>query len=143
MRALVAAPFEVLLGENVDPGIWTEVGEIQLIGQNLCKKRQKIFFQIKERLITARSRQKSYADKRRKPLEFEVGRSECYLVSPLEGWLRFAKARRIPSIGQSTLGLRKELSILGNVEDQFRKKYRISSLNRTFLKLPQLLNLED
>ncbi|GJY10379.1 putative reverse transcriptase domain-containing protein, partial [Tanacetum coccineum] len=39
------------------------------IGQETTKK----IVQIKERLKTARSRQKSYADKRRKPLEFQVG----------------------------------------------------------------------
>ncbi|GJS54984.1 hypothetical protein Tco_0628346 [Tanacetum coccineum] len=40
----------------------------------LCKRNiQKKIIQIKERLKTARSRQKSYADKRRKPLEFKVG----------------------------------------------------------------------
>ncbi|GJS03070.1 putative reverse transcriptase domain-containing protein [Tanacetum coccineum] len=42
---------------------------------------------IKERLITARSRQKSYADKRRKPLEFEVGDRVLLKVSPWKGVL--------------------------------------------------------
>ncbi|GJZ97365.1 putative reverse transcriptase domain-containing protein [Tanacetum coccineum] len=43
-------------------------------------------FQIKERLKTARSRQKSYADKRRKPLEFEVGDRVLLKVSPWKEW---------------------------------------------------------
>ncbi|GJX91731.1 hypothetical protein Tco_0345057 [Tanacetum coccineum] len=47
-------------------------GESHLMDQNVQETTEKIF-QIKERLKTARSRQKSYADKRRKPLEFEVG----------------------------------------------------------------------
>ncbi|GJX26826.1 putative reverse transcriptase domain-containing protein [Tanacetum coccineum] len=41
--------------------------------------------QIKERLKTARSRQKSYADKRRKPLEFQVGDRVLLKVSPWKG----------------------------------------------------------
>ncbi|GKF57623.1 putative reverse transcriptase domain-containing protein, partial [Tanacetum coccineum] len=50
-----------------------EVGESQLIGQELIQETTEKIFQIKERLKTARSRQKSYDDKRRKPLEFKVG----------------------------------------------------------------------
>ncbi|GJZ25592.1 hypothetical protein Tco_0569845 [Tanacetum coccineum] len=42
-------------------------------------------FHIKERLKTARSRQKSYADQRRKPLEFKVGDRVLLMVSPRKG----------------------------------------------------------
>ncbi|GJU70366.1 hypothetical protein Tco_1256625, partial [Tanacetum coccineum] len=42
----------------------------------------------KERLKTARSRQKSYADKRRKPLEFQVGDRVLLKVSPWKGVLK-------------------------------------------------------
>ncbi|GJS74791.1 reverse transcriptase domain-containing protein [Tanacetum coccineum] len=44
-----------------------------VIGPEIVQETTEKIFQIKERLKTARSRQKSYADKRRKPLEFEVG----------------------------------------------------------------------
>nr|GFB46822.1 reverse transcriptase domain-containing protein [Tanacetum cinerariifolium] len=47
--------------------------------------------QIKIRLLTARSRQKSYADVRRKPLEFEVGDMVMFKVSPWKGVIRFGK----------------------------------------------------
>nr|GFB73404.1 hypothetical protein [Tanacetum cinerariifolium] len=53
--------------------IWIEVGESQLIGPEIVQETTKKIIQIKEGLKTARSRQKSYADKRRKPLEFKVG----------------------------------------------------------------------
>nr|GFB10724.1 hypothetical protein [Tanacetum cinerariifolium] len=46
--------------------------------------------QIKNRLLAARSRQKSYADVRRKPLEFEVGNRVMLKVSPWKGVIRFA-----------------------------------------------------
>nr|GEZ18282.1 putative reverse transcriptase domain-containing protein [Tanacetum cinerariifolium] len=52
--------------------IWTEIRESQLIGPEIVQETTEKIFQIKERLKTARSRQKSYADKRRKPLEFKV-----------------------------------------------------------------------
>ncbi|GJU78608.1 putative reverse transcriptase domain-containing protein [Tanacetum coccineum] len=55
------------------PVIWTEVGESQLIGPEIVHETKQKIIQIKERLKTARSCQKSYVDKRRKPLEFKVG----------------------------------------------------------------------
>ncbi|GKG36413.1 hypothetical protein Tco_0444091, partial [Tanacetum coccineum] len=51
--------------------------------------------QIKERLKTARSRQKSYADKRRKPLEFQVGDRVLLKVSPWKGVVRFGKKGKL------------------------------------------------
>ncbi|GJV47795.1 putative reverse transcriptase domain-containing protein [Tanacetum coccineum] len=69
------------------PVIWTEVGESQLIGPELVQETTEKIFQIKERLKTARSRQKSYADKRRKPLEFKVGDRVLLKVSPWKGVL--------------------------------------------------------
>nr|GFA23998.1 hypothetical protein [Tanacetum cinerariifolium] len=54
------------------PVIWTEIGESQLIGPEIMHETTVKIFQIKERLKTSKSHQKSYADKRRKPLEFKV-----------------------------------------------------------------------
>ncbi|GJW53450.1 putative reverse transcriptase domain-containing protein [Tanacetum coccineum] len=51
--------------------------------------------QIKNRLLAARSRQKSYADVRRKPLEFEVGDKVMLKVSPWKGVVRFGKRRKL------------------------------------------------
>ncbi|GKB21734.1 putative reverse transcriptase domain-containing protein [Tanacetum coccineum] len=50
-----------------------EVGERQLIGPKLVQETTKKILQIKDRLKVARDHKKSYADKRRKPLEFSVG----------------------------------------------------------------------
>ncbi|GJT11316.1 putative reverse transcriptase domain-containing protein [Tanacetum coccineum] len=50
-----------------------EVGEGQLIGPELVQETTKKISQIKDRLKAARDRQKRYADKRMKPLEFSVG----------------------------------------------------------------------
>ncbi|GKC13666.1 hypothetical protein Tco_1010448, partial [Tanacetum coccineum] len=47
--------------------------------------------QIKDRLKAARDHQKSYADKRRKPLEFNVGEYVLHKVSPWKGVIRFGK----------------------------------------------------
>ncbi|GJZ66634.1 putative reverse transcriptase domain-containing protein [Tanacetum coccineum] len=53
------------------PMIWAEVRESQLIRPKIMQKTIEKSVQIKERLKTAKSRQKSYVDKRRKPLEFK------------------------------------------------------------------------
>ncbi|GJT61614.1 hypothetical protein Tco_1005147 [Tanacetum coccineum] len=77
------------------PVIWTEVGESQLIGPEIVQETTEKIVQIKERLKTARSRQKSYADKRRKPLEFQVGDRVLLKVSPWKGVVRFGKKGKL------------------------------------------------
>nr|GEV94292.1 putative reverse transcriptase domain-containing protein [Tanacetum cinerariifolium] len=64
------------------PIAWTEVGEGPEIVQETTDK----IVQIKERLKVARDRQKSYADKRRKPLEFSVGDKVLLKVSPRKAY---------------------------------------------------------
>ncbi|GJR80950.1 retrovirus-related pol polyprotein from transposon TNT 1-94 [Tanacetum coccineum] len=71
--------------DSRSPVIWTEVGESQLIGPEIVQETTEKIVQIRERLKTARSRQKSYADKRRKPLEFQVGDRVLLKVSPWKG----------------------------------------------------------
>ncbi|KAL5554966.1 hypothetical protein UlMin_037202 [Ulmus minor] len=50
---------------------------------------------IKQRMETAQSRQKSYADKRRRPLEFQVGDSVFLKVAPMKGVMRFGKKGKL------------------------------------------------
>ncbi|GJW89198.1 putative reverse transcriptase domain-containing protein [Tanacetum coccineum] len=72
--SIKVAPYEALYGRKCrSPVCWSEVGNSVLTGTELiCDTTEKII-QIKNRLLTARSRQKSYADRRTKSLEFEVG----------------------------------------------------------------------
>ncbi|GKA86592.1 putative reverse transcriptase domain-containing protein [Tanacetum coccineum] len=62
-----------------------EVGEGQLIGLELVQETTEKVSQIKDRLKAACDRQKSYADKRRKPLEFSLGDYVLLKVSPWKG----------------------------------------------------------
>nr|GEU56083.1 hypothetical protein [Tanacetum cinerariifolium] len=73
----------------------TEVGEGQLIGPKLVHETTEKISQIKDRLKAERDRQKSYADKRRKPLEFSVGDYVLLKVSTLKGVVRFGKKGRL------------------------------------------------
>nr|GEZ36318.1 putative reverse transcriptase domain-containing protein [Tanacetum cinerariifolium] len=90
-KSIKCAPFEALYGRKCrSPVIWTEIGESQLIGPEIVQETTEKIFQIKERLKMARSRQKSYADKRRKPLEFKVGDRVL-----LKGVVRFGKKGKL------------------------------------------------
>nr|GEV40375.1 putative reverse transcriptase domain-containing protein [Tanacetum cinerariifolium] len=72
-KSIKCAPFEALYGRKCrSPVIWTEIRESQLSGPEIVQETTEKIIQIKESLKTARSRQKSYANKRRKPLEFKV-----------------------------------------------------------------------
>ncbi|GJR40644.1 putative reverse transcriptase domain-containing protein [Tanacetum coccineum] len=71
--SIKAAPFEALYGRKCDsPICWTEVGEAQILGLELIQETTEKIIQIKERMQAARDRQKSYADLKRKPTEFQV-----------------------------------------------------------------------
>nr|GEX48935.1 hypothetical protein [Tanacetum cinerariifolium] len=79
------------------PIAWTEVGEGKLLGPEIIQETTDKIVQIKERLKVARDCQKSYADKRRKPLEFSVGDKVLLKVSPRKGVVRFGKRSKLSS----------------------------------------------
>ncbi|GJU38515.1 putative reverse transcriptase domain-containing protein [Tanacetum coccineum] len=94
--SIKAAPFEALYGRKCrSPVCWSEVGDSQLTGPELVRETTEMIVQIKNRLITARSRQKSYADVRRKPMEFQVGDMVMLKVSPWKGVIRFGKRGKL------------------------------------------------
>ncbi|GJY30098.1 hypothetical protein Tco_0413593 [Tanacetum coccineum] len=72
-----------------------EVEEGQLLGPNLVQETTEKITQIKDRLKFARDRQKSYADKRRKPLKFSVGDYVLLKVSPWKGVVCFGKKGKL------------------------------------------------
>ncbi|GJY67293.1 putative reverse transcriptase domain-containing protein [Tanacetum coccineum] len=77
------APFEALYERKCrSPILWVQVGEGQLIGPEIVQETTDKISQIKDRLKVARDRQKSYADNRRKTLEFNVGDHVLLKVSP-------------------------------------------------------------
>ncbi|GKA63654.1 putative reverse transcriptase domain-containing protein [Tanacetum coccineum] len=99
--SIKAAPFEALYGRKCrSPVCWSgggggEVGDAQLTGPEMIRETTEMIVQIKNRLLAARSRQKSYMDVRRKPLEFEVGDKVMLKVSPWKGVVRFGKRRKL------------------------------------------------
>ena len=90
------APFEALYGRKCrSPVCWNEIGEAQLTGPELILETTDKVKKIRENLQTARSRQKCYADRRRKPLEFQVGDHVLLKVSPWKGVIRFGKKGKL------------------------------------------------
>ncbi|GKA41284.1 reverse transcriptase domain-containing protein [Tanacetum coccineum] len=73
-HASMAAPYEALYGRKYrSPVCWAEVGEAQLTGPELNKETTEKIILIKQRMQVAQDQQKSYVDRKRKPMEFEVG----------------------------------------------------------------------
>nr|GEW84792.1 putative reverse transcriptase domain-containing protein [Tanacetum cinerariifolium] len=72
--SIKVAPFEALYGCKCrSPICWAELGDSQLTGPEIVHKTTENIVQIKIRIQAARDRQKSYANVRWKPLEFQVG----------------------------------------------------------------------
>lgn len=74
---------------------WYEVGERQMLGPDLVEDATRKIVTIRERLLTAQSRQKSYADYHRRDLEFHVGDMVFLKVSPWKGVIRFGKKGKL------------------------------------------------
>ncbi|GKD35681.1 putative reverse transcriptase domain-containing protein [Tanacetum coccineum] len=74
LTSIKAAPFEEFYGRKCrSPVCWAEVGDAQLTGPEIVHETTKKIIQIKKCIQDARDRLKSYSDRRRKPLEFQVG----------------------------------------------------------------------
>ncbi|GJZ54138.1 putative reverse transcriptase domain-containing protein [Tanacetum coccineum] len=77
-------------------GSWdAKVGEGQLIGPELVQETTEKISQVKDTLKAARDRQKSYIDKRRKPLEFSVGNYVLLKVSSWKAVVGFRKKGKL------------------------------------------------
>ncbi|GKA88055.1 putative reverse transcriptase domain-containing protein [Tanacetum coccineum] len=94
--SIKAAPFKALYGRKCRlPICWAEVGEAQILSQELIQETIEKIIQIKQKMQAARDRQKSYADLKRKPMEFQVGDKVMLKVSPWKGVLRFGKRGKL------------------------------------------------
>ncbi|GKD99595.1 reverse transcriptase domain-containing protein, partial [Tanacetum coccineum] len=90
------APFEALYGQECrSPVCWAKVGDVQLIRPKIIHETTENIVQIRQRLQAERDRQRSYANIRRKPLEFQVGDCVMLKVSPRKGIIRFGKRGKL------------------------------------------------
>ncbi|KAK1431807.1 hypothetical protein QVD17_08491 [Tagetes erecta] len=94
--SIKCAPFEALYGRKCrSPICWTEVGDNQITGPEIIQETTDKIAQIKEKMRASRDRQESYANRRRKPLEFQIGDMVLLKVSPWKGVVRFGKKGKL------------------------------------------------
>ncbi|GKE11797.1 hypothetical protein Tco_1415348 [Tanacetum coccineum] len=94
--SIKAAPYEALYGRKCrSPVCWAEVEDAQLTGPKTIHETTEKIFKIRDRMQAAHDRKKSYADKRRRPLEFEVGDKVMLKVAPWKGVIRFGKRGKL------------------------------------------------
>ncbi|GKB90710.1 putative reverse transcriptase domain-containing protein [Tanacetum coccineum] len=124
------APFEALYERKCkSPVLWAEIEESSLIGPELVQETTDKVVLIKEKLKAARDCQKSYADNRRKPLEFEVGDRVMLKVSPWKGVIRFGEYGKLAPM---YVGPFKILKRIGPVAYRLRLPEELSEVHDTF-----------
>ncbi|GJS17904.1 putative reverse transcriptase domain-containing protein, partial [Tanacetum coccineum] len=124
------APFEALSGQKCrSPVCWAEVGDAQLTGPELIHETTEKIVQIKQRIQAARDHQKSYADVRRKPFEFQVGDRVMLKVSPSKGVIRFGKRGKL---NQMYIGPFKVLAKVGTIAYRLELPQQLSKVHSIF-----------
>ncbi|GJX57174.1 putative reverse transcriptase domain-containing protein [Tanacetum coccineum] len=147
--SIKAAPFEALYGRKCrSPVCWAEVGQVQLTGPELVQETTERIIQIKQRIQTARDRQKSYADLKRKPMEFQVGDKVMLKVSPWKGVIRFGKQGKLnPRYVRPFKVLKKVGAIAYKLElpqelSRVHNTFHVSNLKKCYSDDPLVVPLE-
>nr|GFC42849.1 putative reverse transcriptase domain-containing protein [Tanacetum cinerariifolium] len=131
-----AAPYEALYGQKCQsPGCWAEVGESQLTGPELIQETTEKIVLIKQRIQAAQDRQKNYADRKQKPIEFKIGDRVMlkFVEEPveiMEREIKRLKRSRIPLV-KVRWNSRQGPEFTWEREDSFKKKYPHLFTNRT------------
>jgi hypothetical protein len=108
---------------------WIEIGERKEFGPDILQEAKKQVRMVRENLRVAQSRQKSYADHRRRELSFEVGDFVYLKVSPMRGLRRFmVRGKLAPRF----IGPSKILEKRGEVAYQLELPPQLSDVHDVF-----------
>jgi hypothetical protein len=124
------SPFEALYGRPYrTPLSWFESDKRVIFGPDIVTEAEEKVKQIQANILTAQSRQKSYTDKRRCPLKFEVGDHVCLRVSPMKGVCRFGiKGKLAPCY----IGLYPIIDKYGPLSYQVELPSKLSGVHNVF-----------
>src|SRR4051812_38794754 len=141
--SLQMAPFEFMYGRKCrTPLNLSKVGESHIFGPDILREAEEKVHKIGEHLKTAQSQHKSYADKRRRDLAFNIGDFVYLKVSPLKGMQHFQlKGKLAPRyIGPfKILNRRREVSYQLELPEELsamQNVFHISLLHKC-LKVPE------
>ena len=124
------APYEALYGRKCrSPSCWTEVGDKQIEGPELIRETSEKVPLIQERLRTAFSRQQSYADLKRRAVQFNVGDHVFLKISPMKGVMRFGKKGKL---APRYIGPYQILDRVGNVSYRLALPPHLSQVHPVF-----------
>ncbi|GJT96758.1 putative reverse transcriptase domain-containing protein [Tanacetum coccineum] len=115
--------------ENADHQYACRVGKSPLTGPELIQETTEKIVLIKQRMQAAQDRQKSYADRKRKPMEFKVGDRVMLKVSPWKGVVRFGKRGKL---NPRYVGPFKVLAKVGKVAYRLELPQELSRVHHTF-----------
>ena len=124
------AAFEALYGRKCRTLVcWDEVGERRLIGPELVQITSEKVKVVCDNLKTTRDRQKSYADNRRRDLQFEKGDQVFLKISPWKGVLRFGKRGKL---SPRFIGPYEIVSKVGPIAYKLKLPLELSRIHDTF-----------
>nr|GFA67343.1 putative reverse transcriptase domain-containing protein [Tanacetum cinerariifolium] len=147
--SIKVALYEALYGRKCrSPVCWAEVGEAQLTGPEMIKETMKKIILIKQRIQAAQDRQKSYADRKRKLMRFEVRDRVMLKVPPWKGVVRFIKRGKL---NPRYIVPFKVLARVGDVAyrlelpqelSRFHHTFHVSNLKKCYADEPLAMPLE-
>jgi hypothetical protein len=129
-ESLKMTPFKMLYGRRCRTLLfWNETGERKVFGSDILEEAEKQVCMVRENLHVAQSRQKSYADHRRRELSFVVGDFVYLMVSPMRGLHRFkVRVKLTPRF----IGPFKILEKRGEVDYQLELPPQLSDVHDVF-----------
>ncbi|GJQ95756.1 putative reverse transcriptase domain-containing protein [Tanacetum coccineum] len=137
------------LSDNIQGNVIAAEPTKLLTGPELVHETTEKIIQIKKRIQAARDRQKSYADRRRKPLEFEVGDKVMLKVSPWKGVIRFGKRGKLnpryigPFKILAKVGTRAYRLELPEKLSRVHSTFHVSNLKRCLVDEPLAIPLDE
>ena len=124
------APFEALYGRRCRSPIgWFDAFEVRPWGTDLLRDSREKVRSIQEKLLAVQSRQKEYADRKVRDLEFMEGEQVLLKVSPMKGVMRFCKRGKLSS---RYIGPFEVLKRVGEVAYELALPPRLSGVHPVF-----------